>query len=383
MSETATLTRLPGRVADGGDDLGGRRWRRHAFLLGAASAIAARVAADASAAILAQPVRRAAAMAQSADGRRPPAGRDRTRARSPRCTPPSRCSASPGCSASGSSCRRSRSCSAGRRSPRVALGVVRCAPARRAAAVRRAPRRQRRRARAALGRVLRRDPGRRRVAIGLLGFASFPLFVLIARARCCSGGAGRGREAATALLVTRRARAARAGVLAREPHGAGPRVGRSCPASRSRCWPCCNRRWRRDAPAVDIAFWQNAFAALCAAAVRVVAGRRGAGAHRRARDRAAPRAGPRLHGARAHAVHRRARAPCRRTRRASSPRWSPSTASRWRCCCWARCPGARTLAGGALIVGAAIVASRRARSLIRSHRIGSSARMAASRRRRA
>ena len=127
--------------------------------------------------------------------------------RSSRCMPPRRCSGLRASSASGSRCRRSRSCWAGRRSRRWPSACCACAPG--ARAVRRAPRRQRRRAGAALAQLLRGDPGvdggRRPARLRELSRSS-----RCSRERVFFARPLRRREGVTALLVTAGPRAARA-----------------------------------------------------------------------------------------------------------------------------------------------------------------------------
>ena len=184
--------------------------------------------------------------------------------------------------------------------------------------------------------VLRRDPGRRRGRSGLLGFASFPLFVLLARARRCSRGGCERREALTALLVT-------AGLVLLVPELSLAQSSR-CRASR---WglvsgftfallAVLNRRWAANANAPPTSrSGRTSSRRSCCCRSR---GRR-PDAHRpdrRARDHAAARAGPRLHGARAHAVHRGAR---RRHRAHRERRRGAGAGVRHRAgarCCWAK-----------------------------------------------
>ena len=188
------------------------------------------------------------------------------------------------------------------------------APAhRRARPVRRAPDRERRRAGLALALLLRGDPGLDR------------------------GRRSAGLRELSAVHARGRARVPRASPApARRGDGAcSSRRGSSCscPSSRSRIpivqglgWGLVsgftfallvvmNRRWTASRPATDIAFWQNLLAAL-ALLPFVWAAPLGNRGDRRARDRAAHRAGPRVHGARAHAVHRRRSPSSTRTRRA-------------------------------------------------------------------
>jgi len=98
------------------------------------------------------------------------------------------------------------------------------------------------------------------VAVGLLGFASFPLFTLIVERVFLARRFGR-REGATALLVT-------AGLVLLVPE-----LSLANPTVRGLGWglvsgftfallAVMNRRWAATRPATDIAFWQNLFAAL-------------------------------------------------------------------------------------------------------------------------
>lgn len=98
------------------------------------------------------------------------------------------------------------------------------------------------------------------VAIGLLGFASFPLFTLVLE-RVLLGRRFGVREGATALLVT-------AGLVLLVPE-----LSPANPTVRGLGWgvvsgftfallAVMNRRWAAARGAVDIAFWQNLFAAL-------------------------------------------------------------------------------------------------------------------------
>jgi drug/metabolite transporter (DMT)-like permease len=98
------------------------------------------------------------------------------------------------------------------------------------------------------------------VAVGLLGFASFPLFTLLVE-RMFLARRMRRREAATALLVT-------AGLVMLVPElsfanvvvqglGLGLVSGLTFALL-----AVMNRRWSATRPATDIAFWQNTLAAL-------------------------------------------------------------------------------------------------------------------------
>lgn len=108
------------------------------------------------------------------------------------------------------------------------------------------------------------------VAIGLLGFASFPLFVLVLE-RVLLGQRWRRAEGATAGLVL-------AGLLLLVPDFSW--ANRTV---QGLAWgllsgltfallAVLNRRFAAERPATDIAFWQNAFAALALAPIAIVAG---------------------------------------------------------------------------------------------------------------
>ena len=98
------------------------------------------------------------------------------------------------------------------------------------------------------------------VAVGLLGFASFPLFTLAVERVFLARRFGR-REGATALLVT-------AGLVLLVPE-----LSLANPIVQGLGWgllsgftfallAVMNRRWTATRSATDIAFWQNLFAAL-------------------------------------------------------------------------------------------------------------------------
>ena len=98
------------------------------------------------------------------------------------------------------------------------------------------------------------------VAVGLLGYASFPLFTLLAE-RVFFARRMRRREGLTALLVT-------AGIALLVPE-----FSLANPVVQGLGWGLVsgftfallvvmNRRWAGTRSATDIAFWQNAFAAL-------------------------------------------------------------------------------------------------------------------------
>ena len=150
------------------------------------------------------------------------------------------------------------SSSAARPSPRRRSRCLRLRP-RRARAVRRAARRERRvLALHWVGFFAAIQVST--VAIGLLGFASFPLFMLVVERVFLARRFGR-REGATALLVT-------AGLVLLVPE-----FSLANPTVQGLGWgllsgftfallAVMNRRWTAKRPATDIAFWQNLFAAL-------------------------------------------------------------------------------------------------------------------------
>lgn len=98
------------------------------------------------------------------------------------------------------------------------------------------------------------------VAIGLLGFASFPLFVPLLE-RAMLGRRASGREIATALLV-----AAGLALLVPEPSLSDPTVqGLAWGIASGFAFALLavlNRRYAATRGAADIAFWQNLFAAV-------------------------------------------------------------------------------------------------------------------------
>jgi drug/metabolite transporter (DMT)-like permease len=98
------------------------------------------------------------------------------------------------------------------------------------------------------------------VAVGLLGFASFPLFTLLIERMFLARRIHR-REAATAVLVT-------TGLVLLVPE-----LSLANPIVQGLAWglvsgftfallAVMNRRWAMARPAADIAFWQNALAAI-------------------------------------------------------------------------------------------------------------------------
>ena len=108
------------------------------------------------------------------------------------------------------------------------------------------------------------------VAIGLLGFASFPLFVLLLE-RALLGRRWSAREALTAALVT-------VGLVVLVPE-----LSLANRAVQGLLWGIAagftfallavlNRRYAADRAALDVAFWQNAWAAVALAPFAVFAG---------------------------------------------------------------------------------------------------------------
>jgi len=108
------------------------------------------------------------------------------------------------------------------------------------------------------------------VAIGLLGYASFPLFVLVLE-RALLGQRWARREVATAVLVT-----CGLGLLV-------PEFSLANPVVQGLAWglvsgltfallAVANRSWAAGRPAIDIAFWQNFWAALALVPLALAAG---------------------------------------------------------------------------------------------------------------
>jgi drug/metabolite transporter (DMT)-like permease len=108
------------------------------------------------------------------------------------------------------------------------------------------------------------------VAIGMLGYASFPLFVLVLE-RLLLGRRWSRREAATAALVT-------AGLLLLVPE-----LSLANRVVQGLAWgllsgftfallAVVNRRWAAGRPATDIALWQNLWAALALAPIALATG---------------------------------------------------------------------------------------------------------------
>ncbi len=272
-----------------------------------------------------------------------------------RCTRRSRCSASRRCSASGSRCRRRRSCSAARSIAAATLAIV--------CVVRGQPVGRPAMPVAVNGAILALhwvtffaavQVGA--VAVALLGYASFPLFVLMLERR----------------LFTRRAIARRIGRRPCWPRRASSRSSRISPGRATRARTCARARVGVHVRAAcrcatagsssrmtptRIALWQNLFAAACLAPIVALVDALSAW------PTASDIALLLVLGVACTALRircsLRACSACRRTRRASSPRSSPSTASRSPPGCSTKSRALRTLAGGTLIVGAALAASRR------------------------
>ena len=193
------------------------------------------------------------------------------------------------------------------------------------------------------------------VAIGLLGFASFPLFVLILE-RAMLGRRWSGREAVTALCVV-----AGIALLVPEPSFANKTV-------QGLAWglvsgftfallAVLNRRYSATRGAVDIAFWQNLFAALIL--LPFAAGDSAALGSIGAREIALLLVLGLFCTALAHtlfiAALSRLSAHTASTVAALEPVYGIALAA----LLLGEIPGLRVLAGGALIVGAALAATRR------------------------
>jgi drug/metabolite transporter (DMT)-like permease len=98
------------------------------------------------------------------------------------------------------------------------------------------------------------------VAIGLLGFASFPLFVLVAE-RVLLGRRWTGREAVVALLVTLGLALLVPEFSLANPVLLGLALG-VLSGFTFALLAVMNRRWVSARPATDVAFWQNLWAAF-------------------------------------------------------------------------------------------------------------------------
>lgn len=196
------------------------------------------------------------------------------------------------------------------------------------------------------------------VAIGLLGFASFPLFTLAIERVALGRRFGR-REAATALLVT-------TGLVL-----VVPEFSLSNPTVHGLAWglvsgftfallAVLNRRWAATRDAIDIAFWQNLFAAVAllplAAAGAVELASLGA------REIALLLVLGIACTALAHTLFIRALASVTAHTASVVAALEPVYGIALAHALLGEVPGARTLAGGALIVAAAAMATRRARA---------------------
>ena len=201
------------------------------------------------------------------------------------------------------------------------------------------------------------------VAIGLLGFASFPLFVLLLERAAARPRAGAGREGATAGLVVAGLRAAGSRVLVRQPDGAGSCCGARLSGFTFALLAVLNRRLvARPAGRPTSRSGRTLFAALALLPVVVLAGvgaARALGAReialllvlgrRRARRSRTRCSSPALRGVTAHTASVVA---------ALEPVYGIALALP----AAGRGPGHATLLGGALIVGAALVATVAQRS---------------------
>ena len=185
------------------------------------------------------------------------------------------------------------------------------------------------------------------VAIGLLGFASFPLFVLILE-RLMLGRRWSGREALTALCVI-----AGIALLVPEPSFANRTVSGFAFALLA----VLNRRYSASRGAVDIAFWQNLLAGLVL--LPFAAGDAAALGNIGAREIALLLVLGLFCTALAHTLFiaslSRLSAHTASTVAALEPVYGIALAA----LLLGEIPGARTVAGGTLIVGAALAATRR------------------------
>ena len=193
------------------------------------------------------------------------------------------------------------------------------------------------------------------VAIGLLGFASFPLFVLILE-RLMLGRRWSGREALTALCVI-----AGIALLVPEPSFANRTVHGLAWALVSgfafALLAVLNRRYSASRGAVDIAFWQNLLAGLVL--LPFAAGDAAALGNIGAREIALLLVLGLFCTALAHTLFiaslSRLSAHTASTVAALEPVYGIALAA----LLLGEIPGARTVAGGTLIVGAALAATRR------------------------
>lgn len=194
------------------------------------------------------------------------------------------------------------------------------------------------------------------VAIGLLGFASFPLFVLILE-RVLLGRRWSGAEAATALCVT-------AGIALLVPE-----FSLANRTVQGLAWglvsgfafallAVLNRRYAATRDAVDIAFWQNVFAALVL--VPFAAGEASALGAIGAREIALLLVLGLFCTALAHTLFIAALSTVSAHTASTVAALEPVYGIALAALLLGEIPGPRVLAGGALIVGAALVATRRA-----------------------
>jgi drug/metabolite transporter (DMT)-like permease len=108
------------------------------------------------------------------------------------------------------------------------------------------------------------------VALGLLGHASFPLFVLLLE-RAISGRRWSSREAATATLVALGLAVLVPAFSWRDRAVQGLALGVLAGFTFA-LLAVLNRRWSLARPATDVAFWQNAWAAVALAAAAAATG---------------------------------------------------------------------------------------------------------------
>jgi drug/metabolite transporter (DMT)-like permease len=192
------------------------------------------------------------------------------------------------------------------------------------------------------------------VAIGLLGHASFPLFVLVLE-RAVGGRRWGRRELATAALVT-------AGLVVLVPEFSwrdrsvhGLALGLVAGATFA-LLAVLNRRWSAARPAIDVAFWQNAWAAVALVPVAVFAGDVPSLS---ARDAIALLALGVVCTAGAHTLFIASLKSVSTHAASVVAALEPVYGIAFAWLLIGETPGARTLAGATLIVGAAIVATRR------------------------
>lgn len=196
------------------------------------------------------------------------------------------------------------------------------------------------------------------VAIGLLGYASFPLFTLLLERALLRRRFHR-REGATAALVA-------AGLVLLVPE-----LSIANPSVRGLGWglvsgfsfallAVMNRRWAPTRPATDIAYWQNLFAAL--ALLPFAWANAGDLAAIGAREIALLVVLGLVCTAFAHSLFIRALSAVSAHTASVVAALEPVYGIALAFLALGEVPGARTLGGGALIVAAAIVATRRAGS---------------------